>query len=188
MTQAPLNEDHPDYLRTIERLQDSQARLAPFAHQVALENLNSGGLKPFKPGVEAVFGAGRSRGRIDNAPPAQNRLAPLLLRQGAHVPSPLDERDLRLVRLGLHLPDLDGEEGQLLALYLNKQVRSQAVSLVVLSTQLKWLPLLGHLGIGFCAIGDGETVQECCARAAARYDLSKVLDAPTQQVLWARSG
>ena len=88
----------------------------------------------------------------------------------------------------MHLPDLDGEEGQLLALYLNKQVRSQAVSLVVLSTQLKWLPLLGHLGIGFCAIGDGETVQECCARAAARYDLSKVLDAPTQQVLWARSG
>lgn len=187
MTQAPFNEDHPDHLRTVERLQDSQARLAPFAHQVALENVGSGGLKPVRRGVEAVFGVGRRPGRIDTAPPTRNQLAPLLLRQGAHVPTPLDERDPRLVRLGLHLPDLDGEEGQLLALYLSKQVRSQAVSLVVLSTQLKWLPLIGHLGIGFCAIGQGETVTEACARAAACYDLSKVIDAPTQRILWDRS-
>jgi len=186
MTQTPSNEDHPDNIRNAERLKNAQSRLAPFEHQTALENLTNGGLQPFKRGMEAVFGTGRKPGLIDHAPLSPNTQAPLQLRQGTHVPNPLDERDARLIKIGLHLPNLGGEEGQLLALYINKQVRSQAVCFVVMSPTLKWLPVIGHLGIGFCAIGREEKPDDFCARAAVRYDLSKVLDAPTQRVLWER--
>lgn len=187
MTPVPFqNEDQPANIRNTERLQDAQARLAPFAHQAALENLTNGGLRPLNRGMEAVFGVGRKPGPIDYAPISLNPQAPLQIRQGTHVAQPLDENDAKLIRLGLFLPDLDGQEGQLLALSLNKQVRSQAVSLVVLSPVLKWLPVIGNLGIGFCPVGHTEAPDDFCARAAARYDLSKVLDGPTQGVLWER--
>lgn len=187
MITLTFDSSSPDVLRQGEQLKASQKRLAPFIHQTALENIASGGLKPHPRGIEAVFGPQRQSGLIDYPPQSSDLRPALPMRQGLHVPDPKDEQDTRLIKIGLLLPDMDGQESELLALYLNKQARNNSICFVILSPLLRWLPLLGYMGIGFCAIPTDAPPEEHYPRAAERYNLSSIVDMCTGKIIWDRT-
>ena len=170
-----------------KQLENARNRHAPYAHQTALEALSGDGLAAMQAGFEAVFGKGRATGLIDVPPQLTAKRPAMELRQGQHVPHALDEGDPRLVKIGLLVPDLGGEEGTMLAPYLTKQARAEAVAFVILSTTLRWLPVIGYLGLGFCAMAPNETTEEACSRAVERYDLSLITDVRTHKTVWKSS-